>query len=164
MRIIIVSDNHGNKNILKILYHIYSSLYKDNVKFIHLGDSQTTSINDLNNFICVKGNNDTLDLPKFQRLTVLDKRIHFSHGDEGLDEIKKDIDQHHPDIYLYGHTHLVKEQIYNNCLILNPGSITLPRDDWHGSYIILTIDKKVTYKVVRINVETFLNQYQCFIE
>lgn len=141
MRIIIVSDNHGNQNILKILYHIYSSLYKDNVKFIHLGDSQ-----------------------KFQRLTVLDKRIHFSHGDEGLDEIKKDIDQHHPDIYLYGHTHLVKEQIYNNCLILNPGSITLPRDDWHGSYIILTIDKKVTYKVVRINVETFLNQYQCFIE
>ena len=91
MRIIIVSDNHGNQNILKILYHIYSSLYKDNVKFIHLGDSQTTSINDLNNFICVKGNNDTLDLPKFQRLTVLDKRIHFSHGDEGLDEIKKDI-------------------------------------------------------------------------
>ena len=81
-----------------------------------------------------------------------------------LDEIKKDIDQHHPDIYLYGHTHLVKEQIYNNCLILNPGSITLPRDDWHGSYIILTIDKKVTYKLVRINVETFLNQYQCFIE
>lgn len=81
-----------------------------------------------------------------------------------MDEIKKDIDQHHPDIYLYGHTHLVKEQIYNNCLILNPGSITLPRDDWHGSYIILTIDKKVTYKVVRINVETFLNQYQCFIK
>ena len=91
MRIIIVSDNHGNQNILKILYHIYSSLYKDNVKFIHLGDSQTTSINDLNNFICVKGNNDTLDLPKYQRLTVLDKRIHFSHGDEGLDEIKKDL-------------------------------------------------------------------------
>ena len=78
MRIIIVSDNHGNQNILKILYHIYSSLYKDNVKFIHLGDSQATNINDLNNFICVKGNNDTLDLPKFQRLTVLDKRIHFS--------------------------------------------------------------------------------------
>ena len=149
MRIVIVSDNHGNQNILKILYHIYSSLYKDNVKFIHLGDSQATNIN---------------DLPKFQRLTVLDKRIHFSHGDEGLDEIKKDIDQHHPDIYLYGHTHLVKEQIYNNCLILNPGSITLPRDDWHGSYIILTIDKKVTYKVVRINVETILNQYQCFIK
>ena len=100
MRIIIVSDNHGNPDILKILYHIYSSLYKDNVKFIHLGDSQATNINDLNNFICVKGNNDTLDLPKFQRLTVLDKRIHFSHGDEGLDEIKKDINQHHPDIYL----------------------------------------------------------------
>ncbi len=89
MRIIIVSDNHGNPDILKILYHIYSSLYKDNVKFIHLGDSQATNINDLNNFICVKGNNDTLDLPKFQRLTILGKRIHFSHGDEGLDEIKK---------------------------------------------------------------------------
>lgn len=59
------------------------------MKFIHLGDSQATNINDLNSFICVKGNNDTLDLPKFQRLTVLDKRIHFSHGDEGLDEIKK---------------------------------------------------------------------------
>lgn len=26
------------------------------------------------------------------------------------------------------------------------------------------IAKKVTYKVVRINVETFLNQYQCFME
>ena len=92
------------------------------------------------------------------------KPFFMDHIFQDLDEIKKDIDQHHPDIYLYGHTHLVKEQIYNNCLILNPGSITLPRDDWHGSYIILTIDKKVTYKVVRINVETFLNQYQCFIE
>ncbi len=89
MRIVIVSDNHGNVDILKIIYHIYSSLYKEDVKFIHLGDSQTTNINDLNGFICVKGNNDTLDLPIRQRLTILDKRIHFSHGDEGLDEIKK---------------------------------------------------------------------------
>ena len=55
-------------------------------------------------------------------------------------------------------------QLAERLLRRNPGSITLPRDDWHGSYIILTIDKKVTYKVVRINVETFLNQYQCFIE
>lgn len=89
MRIVIVSDNHGNVDILKIIYHIYSSLYKEDVKFIHLGDSQTTNINDLNGFICVKGNNDTLDLPIRQRLTILDKRIHFSHGDEGLDEIKE---------------------------------------------------------------------------
>ena len=67
MRIIIVSDNHGNQNILKILYHIYSSLYKDNVKFIHLGDSQTTSINDLNNFLCVKGNVSTHLMTPFNK-------------------------------------------------------------------------------------------------
>lgn len=155
MQIIVVSDNHGNQDILKIIHHIYFSLYKENVLFIHLGDSQARDIQDLKGYTCVKGNNDTLDLPKLQRLKILNKRLHFSHGDEGFDKIKKDIDLHHPDIYLYGHTHLVKEQIYNNCLILNPGSITLPRDDWHGSYIILTIDKKMTYKVVRINVESF---------
>lgn len=164
MRIIVVSDNHGNQSILKIIHHIYSSLYKEKVLFIHLGDSQTKNINDLNGYICVKGNNDEfLDLPKKQRIIVQDKRIHFSHGDEKIDEIKKDIDLHHPDIYLYGHTHLVKEQIYNNCLLLNPGSITLPRDEQTGSFLILNIDKTISYKIIRIRIEKLLNGYHYFI-
>lgn len=164
MQIVVISDNHGNQDILKIIRHIYTSLYKEQVLFIHLGDSQAQNIQDLSGYICVKGNNDSyLDLPLKQRMLIEGKKIHFSHGDEGIKQIKKDIDLHHPDIYLYGHTHLVTNEIYKNCLILNPGSITLPRDEWHGSYLILKIQDKITYKVVRLNIESFLKQYQCFL-
>lgn len=119
MQIIVVSDNHGNQDILKIIYHIYSSLYKKNVIFLHLGDSQAKNIEDLRGYICVKGNNDHIELPKKQRILILDKRIHFSHGDESYREILNDIDYHHPDLYLVGHTHTVFHKPYKNCLILN---------------------------------------------
>lgn len=73
MRIIVLSDNHGNQDILIILKHIYTSLYKDQVQFIHLGDSQSKKR--LNGFICVKGNNDSINLPKTQELNIGHKKI-----------------------------------------------------------------------------------------
>lgn len=164
MQIIVISDNHGNQDILKIIHHIYSSLYKENVIFLHLGDSQAKNMNDLNGYICVKGNNDNIELPKKQRIRILDKRIHFSHGDESYGEILNDIDCHHPDLYLVGHTHIVYQHMYKNCLILNPGSITLPRDSELGSFMVLTIDQDISFKVVRIQIEKLLSEYQCFIQ
>lgn len=161
MRILVVSDNHGNQDILVILRHIYTSLYKDQVQFIHLGDSQSKKR--LNGFVCVKGNNDLLTLPKTQELKIEHKKIYCTHGDEfeySLDELYRTIDLYKPDIFLFGHTHCVITEKYKHTLILNPGSLTLPRDGKNGSYMILNIENnQVSYKIIRIDIEILMKQY-----
>lgn len=161
MRVIVVSDNHGNQDILLIIKHIYSSLYKNQVQFVHLGDSQSKK--KLHGFTCVKGNNDLLDLPKIQEFQINHKKIYCTHGDEyeySLEELYRTIDIYKPHIFLFGHTHCVIAEKYKNTLILNPGSITLPRDGKNGSYMILNIENnQVSYKIIRIDIDMLMKQY-----
>lgn len=161
MKLLIVSDNHGNQKILSILKHIYRNMYKDNITFFHLGDSQARSMQDLAGYICIKGNNDDLELPKSKEIILNHKKMYLTHGDEyepiGYKEIKKDLKNY--DFFIFGHTHMVIAKKYQNTWIFNPGSLTLPRDNPLGSYLLVDLDCPESYKVIRFRYDILEKNY-----
>ena len=56
------------------------------------------------------------------------------------------------DVAVFGHTHVAIEQIIDGVLIVNPGSISRPRDAANGSFMMLDLqpDKSPLVKLIRI--------------
>ena len=146
MKVLIVSDIHGNYNnldkvindnkdfdYLLILGDILSSYCGDDI--INLLNSYNTKI------IAVRGNCDNMNIEKLDFslenyfiVTPIDNKLFFlthghlydRHSDLGVDY----------DVYIQGHTHVPMMIEENNKLYLNPGSITLPRGGSIKSYIL----------------------------
>ncbi|MDD6302314.1 MAG: phosphodiesterase [Bacillales bacterium] len=92
--------------------------------------------------IMVKGNCEAevdqmvLDFHIFnKKKLVINKRnfylVHGHHLDKYYNEYKKD------DVVLYGHTHVSKFEKINDVFYINPGSITLPKENTKKSCISL---------------------------
>ncbi len=156
MTILVLSDTHGDlRNALRI-----ASSYKYDL-ILHLGDfyadameiSKRTGIKTVG----VAGNCDftTKHLEEELELNGLKVKMVHGHKHHVKDTdyyLKEMIDCEGFDIVLYGHTHVLDETPYKGGLILNPGSISLPRDG-APSYAILEIDKKGNFfvKSTRLN-------------
>lgn len=131
MKYLVVSDNHGDRDVLVDL----AETYREKVdKLFHCGDSELDP-NDVlwNDFIVVKGNCD-YD-PEFPD-TIVEKNetdtIFMTHGHlanvrSGLTTLALQANQANANIVLFGHTHEIGCEVRANVLYLNPGSIRLPR-------------------------------------
>ena len=76
-KIVIMSDNHGDMNILTDI----KVLEDDADYYIHCGDSESYQLRDLDEFVAVKGNNDwSLDLPQTARLDIEGRHLLITHG------------------------------------------------------------------------------------
>jgi len=149
MKTMIISDIHGyNRNLEKVL-HIFE---KEKCKqLIILGDvlSPGPNFNEvkdlLNNFkypcLCMKGNNDgyifnELDfniIDGYLNIKLDNNNVYITHGHQYN---KNNITLKENEILIQGHTHISRLIYENNRYYLNPGSISLPRDNTDGSYII----------------------------
>lgn len=147
MRILIVSDTHGREWILeKVLKEIEPVDH-----LIHLGD-----VIDGEDYIraiagvpvdMVAGNNDFFsNLPSELILQLGKHRVLLTHGHayyvyRGVNELRKAAVRKQVDIVMYGHTHcpnLIQEE---GLTILNPGSISLPRqENGKPSYMVMEMD------------------------
>jgi len=138
MKILIVSDSHGNNEALDKLV----SLYPKMDIYLHAGDSESDEYS-IRPFDSVKGNCDYFT-------TAPERRI----IDTPLGAL---LIQHHPVIqnsliqeykikfFVFGHTHRRKNIVENGIQLLNPGSISFSRDGYDQSYLILNItDKEYT--------------------
>lgn len=106
-----------------------------------------------NKLLCVRGNCDSevdqmvLDFPimaDYGILSVNGRGIYFTHGhNHNLDKLPPLSDG---DILLHGHTHIPAWQGFgNNNLYLNPGSVSLPKENTPHGY--MTIDEnKINWK------------------
>ncbi|MGX7243448.1 metallophosphoesterase [Enterococcus quebecensis] len=131
MKYLVVSDNHGDREVLVDLVETY----RGNVdKMFHCGDSELEPTDVLwNEFIVVKGNCDyDSDFPE----TIVEKNgldtIFMTHGHLanvrfGLDRIALQAAEVKATIVLFGHTHEIGCEVHANVLYLNPGSISQPR-------------------------------------
>ena len=143
MRIIIASDTHGRTNILDLIPYYY----EDVETFIHCGDvGQDPDYFEKWKF--VSGNNDFYyDLPEAIVVKAENHRILVIHSDQfyyhnrkkGLVKLAK---KHNCDIVCYGHTHISDIDEMDGILLINPGSLRLPRDGKPCSYCVLTINEK----------------------
>lgn len=139
MKICIVSDSHGDRDILQKIYNLNSNCDI----YLHLGDSQLDS-NWLLPFISVKGNCDYFsDYPDFKIISTPFGNIYAEHGHLHnhctIDFLKSKNCQ----IYLYGHTHIHKIVQIGDYYFFNPGSVSSPRDGTCGTYLILELKKDI---------------------
>lgn len=142
MKIVIVSDSHGNKEVLEkvVLMNQNADL------FLHAGDSGL-SVFELHPFISVRGNCD-YDHNLLNDLIVATPygKLYLIHGHQSPLSIKYKMEEENIKILVTGHTHIKRSELIDGIYLFNPGSICLPRDSSDGSYLILEIsDKDVKY-------------------
>ena len=149
MKILIVSDSHGDTVLLKRVIE----KHKDVDIILHAGDSELPPYM-LNDVLTVKGNCDYFDYPSFRNLHIEGHNIHIEHGNRIKISDLMFLENNDYDIVIFGHTHILKflklEDI--NKYLFNPVSLLKPRDSDKGSYIVLEITKNsVDFKFYRID-------------
>lgn len=160
MKYFIASDIHGSATFCQRMLDAYFKEGAD--RLILLGDilyhgprndlpegyapKQVISmLNDVKSeLFCVRGNCDTevdqmvLDFPILAdyALIPLGKRTVFvTHGHRYNTDSPPPMKQ--GDILLHGHTHVPACTDFGSCLYVNPGSVSIPKEDsWHGYMII----------------------------
>lgn len=183
MKIMVASDIHGSfyyceklidcykksgaeKLVLlgDILYHgPRNDLPRDYApkKVIELLNSVKTEL------LCVRGNCDTevdqmvLDFPVLADYAVIyinNKMIYLTHGHifnkDNLPPLNKG------DILLYGHTHIPYCEKVGNVTVMNPGSVSIPKENSANGYMIIEdnsfrwidLDNNI-YKCIDIDLE-----------
>ncbi|MFQ9015383.1 MAG: metallophosphoesterase family protein [Lacrimispora saccharolytica] len=148
MKILVVSDTHGHtKNLERVLEKV-----GDIDLFIHCGDLEGGEdyIRALVEVPCymVAGNNDWFsDLQREMEISVDDYRIWITHGNNygasmGPERLLEEAAARNVDVVMYGHTHRPLIEYQDNIVIVNPGSLSYPRQNGRKpSYLIMEIDR-----------------------
>lgn len=161
MKLMVISDIHGSLDYLNKALGIYRSEAAD--KLIILGDllyhgprnplpkgynpkEVSETLNKVKNeIIAIRGNCDSevdqmvLDFPIMSDYTLVhinNRAIFLTHGHLYNEENKPLIGTE--DILIHGHTHIPRAEKTEDFYILNPGSISLPKENFPNSYGILT--------------------------
>lgn len=160
-KLLIISDIHGSSKYLKMAL----KREKDYEKILILGDlyyhgprnnlpeeynpKECASIlNSLKEkIIVVRGNCDAeVDqmISDFPINDFIDFKFgkYFIHADHGHHYGPDNIPSGNYDLYLYGHYHKVNLSLVDGKIIGSPGSISLPKDEYHA-YIELYEDGKI---------------------
>ena len=134
MKILLVSDSHGNYEALERLYKMYSNMDL----YLHAGDSEQDEWS-LKPFISVRGNCD--HYYDFQNFLVIPSPYGNIYVQHTPFISKSLINEHNAKIVIHGHTHIRRNEKVNGILFINPGAISYARDKYDGSYAILNIGK-----------------------
>lgn len=151
MKVIVVSDTHGNNDCLFALQEKYA----DADAFIHCGDLEDDP-RDFPGWVFVRGNNDYFGGFKDSRIVYLDNghKIFMVHSHRCSYSYRKEALLHDAlvnqcDIVCYGHTHVSDIDQMDKVTLINPGSFWYPRDGKPGSYAILeTKGKEVHAQII----------------
>ena len=148
MRILIVSDTHGRSMWLEEVLRKIGPIDR----MIHLGDvdgeeARIRSMVDVP-VDMVAGNNDYFSgLPSEMEIELGKHRAWLTHGhgyfvNMGHEMLKEEAKKRGVDVVMYGHTHRPCLERRSGLTILNPGSLSLPRQEGHEpSWIMMYIDE-----------------------
>lgn len=149
MRVLIVSDTHRhNDNYFRVLER---EGQLDMV--IHCGDAEGSEYLLQEAAGCplhiVMGNNDFFsNLPREEELEIAGKKVLITHGhyycvSNGYELLKDEGLARGFDIVMYGHTHRPVVDKSDGIVVINPGSLTYPRQEGRRpTYIMMEINKK----------------------
>lgn len=149
MKILIVSDTHRkDDNLKKVLEEV-----KPIDMFIHLGDAEGSEqfIPEWLNPECevqmVRGNNDFFsDLDREREIRIGQYQVLLTHGHYynvslGTETIKREAVERKVDMVMFGHTHRPCYDVKDDLVVLNPGSLSFPRQEGRKpSYMIMELD------------------------
>lgn len=148
MKILIVSDTHGRDGALKYLLEQVKPIDM----LVHCGDVEGSEDYIRSLAECpvhmVAGNNDFFcDLPKEEEFLIGKYRVLLTHGHYyyitmGTQMIKEDAKARGFDIVMFGHTHRPYLEQDRGITVLNPGSLSYPRQEGRKpSYMIMDLDR-----------------------
>lgn len=163
MKLVVASDIHGSALYCRKFLDCYKKENAD--KLILLGDilyhgprndlpeeyapkKVIEMLNDIKDeILCVRGNCDTEVDQMVLKFPILadyaffywrDKMVFITHGHnfnlKNLPMLKKG------DILLHGHTHIPACEKTDLCTYINPGSVSIPKENSAHSYIVITDD------------------------
>ena len=143
MKILITSDTHGSHRNLDIAL----AQMKPIDMFIHLGDHED-GLEYMNEIVdcekhMIRGNNDFFSrLPKDKEFFIGTKKVFMTHGHEygiwsNLDRLIRAGEERKADIIMFGHAHTPHLEVRSDITVLNPGSISYPRQIGRLSTFIL---------------------------
>ncbi|MBE5941217.1 MAG: metallophosphoesterase [Lachnospiraceae bacterium] len=149
MRILVISDSHGKNDDVKRVIEQVGEIDM----FIHLGDVEKNVdyVRELAGCEThmVLGNNDFfLDLPHQDSFEIAGKKVFITHGHRfyvayGVDKLREYALENGYDIVMFGHTHRPYLEIGEKVTILNPGSISYPRQDGRKcTYMLIEVDRE----------------------
>ena len=150
MRILIVSDTHRRDENLKEVIRRTGPLDM----LIHLGDAEGSEnfipewVNPQCEMQMVRGNNDFFSALDREREIYIGKyRVLLTHGHYynvslGTEQITEDAKERGFDIVMFGHTHRPYLDDSQGIIVLNPGSLSYPRQQGRKpSYMIMELDE-----------------------
>ena len=147
MRILVISDSHGrNDDVAGVIEQVGPIDMLIHCGDVERGDDYIRSLVDCPVHM-VSGNNDyNLDLPAQDIFNIGDYKVLVVHGHtfyvyRGVERLKQYALQNNIDIVMFGHTHKPYIEIDEDVTILNPGSVSYPRQlDHMPTFLIMEID------------------------
>lgn len=148
MKILIVSDTHRkNDNYFKLVERVHPDMV------IHCGDSEGSEYALSQAAGCpvqiVMGNNDFFcDLPRELEFYVENLKVWVTHGHNyyvsmNLETLKSEARHRGVDVVMFGHTHRPYLEISEDLVVLNPGSLSYPRQEGRrATYAMMEIDRQ----------------------
>ena len=154
MKILIVSDTHRSNALFLQLVAKYEPLDM----IIHCGDIEGSELTIDSASKCpvhmVAGNNDFFsDAPLEDEFMIANHKVYLTHGHHyyismGNELLKDEARSRGADIVMYGHTHRPVIERDNGLLVINPGSLTYPRQEGRRpSYAIMDVAEDGTIDV-----------------
>lgn len=149
MKILVLSDTHGetdkaeevirNQNDIDLIVHL-GDYFRDAQKLSGMFPKIPIEY--------IYGNSDFMigDVEAEKILEIKGKRILITHGHRysvkwDYDKLCRKAEEMKVDLILFGHTHIADMVIKGRYMLVNPGSISDPRDDSSESYAIIRISE-----------------------
>ena len=156
MKVLIVSDTHkSHRNLEKIIER-----EQPFQMLIHLGDLEggedyIEAVVECEKHM-IRGNNDFFSyLPAEEEFWIGKKKVFITHGHSyyvsmETEQIREEGAARNADIIMFGHTHRPYFEERDGITVLNPGSLSFPRQEGRkSSYMILETDGEEKYEFVQ---------------
>lgn len=171
MKILVVSDTHGSLKGMEAAIKAEGKIDW----ILHMGDvdrqeDEIAALAGRSMLACVKGNNDYYSqLSGELMLEICGYKIWMTHGHRynpysGTDALKNTGMLKGADIVMYGHTHVPAVEVdeENKITIINPGSVSQPRQlGRQPSYIIMELEegKTPSYEIKYLDKELAVRSF-----
>ncbi len=148
MKILVVSDTHSRHENLEAILKRVGAIDL----MIHLGDAEGCEEYIGNLAECpleiIAGNNDFFsDLEREKELEIGRYKVLITHGHYyyvamGIEDLRKEALGRGMDVVMFGHTHRPFLDYGKGITMLNPGSVSYPRQEGHTpSYALMELDE-----------------------
>lgn len=148
MKILVISDSHGrNDDVKGVIEQVGKIDMLIHCGDIERGDDYISALVDCPVHM-VSGNNDyNLELPMQDIFEIGNYKVMVTHGhyyyvNAGVSRLEEYALENGIDIVMYGHTHVPYIEIGSEVTILNPGSISYPRQEGRKpTFLLMEIDR-----------------------